>query len=114
MSVHFLSRTGIETEVNVTVGFCLGLALAMGFPEAFVLFFRGQHRFCHVLVNTTHDSNQKSGIVFKQRWNLNFDTVSIFMTANFHVQDWADSRILENPSFHTSLSLVSRHCVFSA
>ena len=34
MSIHFLSRTGIETEVNVTVGFYLGLALAMGFPEA--------------------------------------------------------------------------------
>ena len=34
MSIHILSRTGIEIEVNVTVGFCLGLALAMGFPEA--------------------------------------------------------------------------------
>ena len=26
MSIHFLSRTGVETEVNITVGFCLGLA----------------------------------------------------------------------------------------
>ena len=34
MSIHFLSRTRIETEVNVTVGFCLGLAVAMGFTEA--------------------------------------------------------------------------------
>ena len=34
MSIHFLSRTEIETEINVPVGFCLGLALAMGFPEA--------------------------------------------------------------------------------
>ena len=34
MSIHTLSRTRTETEVNVTVGFCLGLALAMGFPEA--------------------------------------------------------------------------------
>ena len=34
MSIHILSRTGIEIEVNVTVGFCLGLAFAMGFPEA--------------------------------------------------------------------------------
>ena len=34
MSIHFLSSTGIETEVNAPVGFCLGLALAMGFPEA--------------------------------------------------------------------------------
>ena len=33
MSIHSFSRKGIETEVNVPVGFCLGLALAMGFPE---------------------------------------------------------------------------------
>ena len=36
---HFLSRTGMETEVIVTVGFCLGLALAMGFPEAMSSYF---------------------------------------------------------------------------
>ena len=34
MSTQILSRTGTETEVNVSVGFCLGLALAMGFHEA--------------------------------------------------------------------------------
>ena len=34
MSIHIVSRTEIEIEDNVTVGFCLGLALAMGFPEA--------------------------------------------------------------------------------
>ena len=39
MSIHFLSRTGIETEVNVTVGFFLGLASAMGFSGSYVLFF---------------------------------------------------------------------------
>ena len=33
MSIHILSRTG-KIEVNVTVGFSLGLALAMGFTEA--------------------------------------------------------------------------------
>ena len=33
-SIYFLSRTGIETEVNVTVGFCLGLALAMDLTNA--------------------------------------------------------------------------------
>ena len=33
MSVHLLSRTGMETGVSVTVGFCLGLALAMVFPK---------------------------------------------------------------------------------
>ena len=34
VSIHFLSCTELETEINVTVGFCLGLALAMGFTEA--------------------------------------------------------------------------------
>ena len=37
------------------------------------------------------------------------------MVANFHVQDWADSRIFfENPSSYTSFLFVSRHRVFSA
>ena len=56
MSIHFLSRSGIEIEVNVTVGFCLGLALAMDFPEANFLFFRGRHRFCHGSILAIHDS----------------------------------------------------------
>ena len=35
MSIHILSRTGIEIEVNVAVGFCLGLAVVMvGFTKA--------------------------------------------------------------------------------
>ena len=33
MSIQILSRTKEEIEVNFTVGFCLGLALAMGFTE---------------------------------------------------------------------------------
>ena len=32
MSVHFLSRKGIEIGVNVTAGFSCGLAFATGFP----------------------------------------------------------------------------------
>ena len=67
-------KTGIETEVNVTVDFCLD----------------------------------------KQRWKLNFDSVSIIMVANFYVQDWTDSRILEKSSSYTSLLFISRHRVFSA
>ena len=39
MSIQILSRTGIEIEVNVAVGFCLGLALVMGFPKAVVSSF---------------------------------------------------------------------------
>ena len=65
MSIHILSRTGMEIEVNDTAGFCLGLGLAMGFPEAVLLFFRGRHRFCHVLINAIHDSDPRNGIVLK-------------------------------------------------
>ena len=36
-----------------------------GFPRSCVLFFRGQHRFCYVLVSTIHDSNPRSGLVLK-------------------------------------------------
>ena len=34
ISIHSFSVTGTETEANVPVGFCLGLASAMGFTEA--------------------------------------------------------------------------------
>ena len=34
MSIHFLSRTRIETEDSVTAGFSCGLALATSLPEA--------------------------------------------------------------------------------
>ena len=85
-----------------------------GFLRSYVLFFRGQHRFSHVFLNAIHDSNPRNGMVLKQRRYLNFDTILIIMKANFYVQDLADPRILENPSCHTGLPLVSRHCVLSA
>ena len=53
-------------------------------------------------------------VVLKQRFDQNFNTVSIFMATNFYVQDWTDSRILENPSFRSSELFASKHCVFSA
>ena len=34
MSIHYLSRTGIETEDSVTAGFSCGLSLATSLPEA--------------------------------------------------------------------------------
>ena len=73
-------------------GFVSWSCFSNGFPRSYVLFFRGRHRFCHVLINAVHDSDPRNGIVLTQRWNLNFDTVSIIMIANFYVQDWADLR----------------------
>ena len=62
MSIHFLSRTRIETEVSITMGFCRGLALAMVL-RSYVLFFRGQHRFCHGLINGIHEPIPRNGIL---------------------------------------------------
>ena len=76
MSIHSVSRTRIEIEVN-------GSCFSYEFHRKCVLFFLGQHRFCHVCINTIHDSNPRDGIVFKQRWNLNFHTLSIIMIENF-------------------------------
>ena len=73
-----------------------------GFHRSYVLFFNGRHRFFHVLINAIHDSDPRNGSVLKQRWNLNFDTVSIIMIATFfYVQDWCDPHILEHPSSYT-------------
>ena len=72
------------------------------------------HRFCHVLVNSAHDSNPRCWADSKQRFNQNFNLVSIHMATNFYVEDWTDPRMLENPSFRSSLLFASWHCVFSA
>ena len=59
---------------------CFGLlswsCFSNGFHWSCVLFFRGQHRFRYVLVNVIHESDTRNGIVLKQTWYLNFDTVS--------------------------------------
>ena len=107
MSIHDLSRTRIETEDSVTAGFRCA-------PRRSMLFLLGLHRFCHVLINSAHDSNPRGCAVSKRRFNQNFNTFSIFMTTNFCVQDWTYSRILENPSFRSGLLLASNHCVFSS
>ena len=113
ISNHFLSRTKIETDVTVTVGFCLGLALAMGFLEAM------SSSFVVSIDSVTYLSSPltiltQGTVVLKQRWYLSFDTVSIIMIANFYVPDWADPCILENPSSFTSPIFIARHCIFSA
>ena len=99
----FLSRTGIETEVNVTVGFCPGLALAMGFSEALSSsFLVSIDAVTHVstpftiLTHETVLSSNRDGIwtsiLYRSWWST-----------NFCVQDWTDSCILENPSSETNL-----------
>ena len=84
---RYISRTGIETEVNVTVGLCLGLALATSLPRGSVLFLLGLHRFCHVLVNSVHDPNPRGCVVVRQRFDQNFDTVSELHGNKLDVQD---------------------------
>ena len=65
-------------------------------------------------INAVHNCDPRLGVVLKQRRNLNFNTTLFVTTADFNILDWADPRILENPSSHTSLFLVSRHRVLSA
>ena len=110
MSIHFLSRTGRQRHCGLQLWSCFGNSS----PRSSMLFLLGLHRFCHVLLNSAHDSNPRGCVVLRQRFDQNFNTVSIFMTTNLYVQDCTDSRILENPSFRSSLPVASRHCVLSA
>ena len=104
MSIHILSRTGIEIEVNVNAGFCLGLASAMGFPEAvFSSFAVG---IDSVTYSSTPFTVLTLETVLSWKWDL-----TVFMMTNFYVQDWSDACVLENPSSCTSFLLVSRHCL---
>ena len=82
-SIHILSWTRIEIEVNVTVGFCLGLALAMGFPEAvFSSFVVGINSVTYLstpFTILTHETvlswNSKSLCSRLDRWLSCFGTI---------------------------------------
>ena len=88
MTTHFLSRTGIETEVNVTAGFCLGLAQAMGFTEGISSSFAvGIDSVTYLSTPFTILTQEAVLSSNRDGW---IDTVSIIMIANFYVQDWAD------------------------
>ena len=65
MSIHFHSRIVTEIEVNITAGFCLGLALATGFPDAVSSSVEVGIDSCHVSVNAIHDSDPQDGVVLK-------------------------------------------------
>ena len=88
MSTHFLSRTGIETEVNVTAGFCLGLAYAMGFTEGISSSFAvGIDSVTYLSTPFTILTQEAVLSSSRDGW---IDTVSIIMIAKFYVQAWAD------------------------
>ena len=57
-------------------------------------------------------SNQRYGLIWKQRLNLNLSTVSSVVIANFYVRDSAKSYIALDPPFHTSSFLISRQRIF--
>ena len=71
MSVHFFHEQELETEVNVTVGFCRGLALAVVSPKLCPLL--------PSLASILSRSNPRSGSVLKQRFDENFNSVLVFM-----------------------------------
>ena len=64
-------------------GFLSWSCFSHGFPRSYVLFFHDKYRFCHVLINTIRDSNQRKGIVFKHRLDYNFNSVLVIMIVLF-------------------------------
>ena len=93
MSLHFLFPIRIKFTSLVDDDSVTGLAFATGFPEAF--------------------SSSRIGMA-KERLNLNFNTVSSVVIANFYVRDKAESFIALDPPFDVSSFLISRHRIFSA
>ena len=111
ISIHFPFKNRNRNRSQSCCGLLSWSCFSNWFSRSYVLFFRGQHRFWHVLINAIHDSDPRNGVVLKQRWYLNFDAVSIIMIANFYVQDWADPHswesILWNKSpFHCEASYI--------
>ena len=76
--------------------------------------FIGFCRLDNVLFNAIHNSNPRDGSVLKQRSDLNFKTVTIFMVTNANVQDWANFRVLTNPASCSRSQIVTRQRLFSA
>ena len=58
-------------------------------------------------------NNLQTRIVLKQRSDLNFNSVTIFMMTNMNVQDSANFRIHTNPASRSSSRIVTRHRKFS-
>ena len=97
VDIHFLSRTGIEIDVNVTVGFSLGLASAMVFLEAvFSSFVAG--------INSVTYQSTPFAI-------LTHETV---LSCNRKRTCWTNSCLASNPSSHTGLLFIERQRVLSA
>ena len=115
MSIHFSFtqrvRNGRQRHCGLQSWSCFGNRSPWSSMQ-FIL--NGFCRFGHILFNSVRDSNPRSCSVLKHRFDLNFKTVTILMETNLYVQDWADSRILENPPFRSSLLFVSRQSKFSA
>ena len=91
--------------------FCRGLALAMDFSPV--------SSFLVSIDSVTYLSTPRTiltqeAVLFETEIGPEFQQCVVLVMANDHVQHWADSRVLENPSCRTSLLLVSRHGVLSA
>ena len=80
MSIHVLSRRGIEMGDSVTASFSRGFAFCNKFPCNSVLnaFKRyGFWRFGYVFINSIHNSNPRNWSVSKQRFDQDFNTVTL-------------------------------------
>ena len=119
MSIHYLSRKGIEIVDNVTAGFSRGPAFAT------VSLQLCAQRLSQEMVSDVSVSyllmpftiRTQETVVSKQRFDHDFNTVTSLMKANLHIQDRADFRVSENhpltrdASSHRS-KVYSRHRFF--
>ena len=116
ISIQFLSLRGIEMGDSVTAGFSCRLAFASGFP---------------VTLCSTPSSNMVSDVsvtyllipftirtheavpVSKQRLDQNFNTVTLMMKTDLHIQDRADFRISDFSPPCSGCFFTSRQCTLS-
>ena len=115
MSIHFLSRIGIEVGDSVQSRLQLWLCLRNRFPCNSVLnVFKGNGfwRFGYVFCQFRSQFEPT-----KQRFDHDFNTVTSLMITDFHIRDRADLRVSTNPPLTRDASslrgnVYSRHRFF--
>ena len=112
MSIHCLCSIGVKFTLLVDDGFSIGLAFAAGFTEALSSSWIGITSLTYLSIPFT--IRFQDMVFLKQRLNLNFNTVSSVVIANFYVRDWSTSYIALDPPFDASSFLISRLRIFSA
>ena len=98
-------------EDSVTAGFSRGLAVATSFPAALCSAFSRRMvsvvSVTHLLIPFTIRTHEAFP---KQRVDQNFNTVTILMKTDLHMQDMADFRISDYPPSCSKCFFISMQC----